>query len=166
MRDLNAFYDTWASDLDEERKPLTEATLDETFAGIRYHFSGRHKYTLSCPSSIDQLKLILDAFPLKANLSYSHPIAHDALKLLFADPSLAAILVDRLHDARRIIGLTSFISSVRGDVIFAFKVLARFVNERRFTKVAWREIRRLASYLVATRALGLTLIRTNGNLTA
>jgi hypothetical protein len=42
--------------------------------------------------------------------------------------------------------------------------LARFVNERRFTHYAWREIRRLAKYLTTTRDLGLTLIQTNGSL--
>jgi hypothetical protein len=44
--------------------------------------------------------------------------------------------------------------------------LARFVNERRFTRNAWREIRRLAAYLIATRDIGLTLSRTEGALTA
>ena len=66
LRDLNAFYDTWASDLDEERKPrgkpLSVNNLDKTFAGIRYHFSDRFTCTLSCTCSIDQLKLILNDF--------------------------------------------------------------------------------------------------------
>ena len=76
------------------------------------------------------------------------------------------LVPEHLHNARRIVGLTSFVSSIRTEVIFAFKVLARFVNDRRITRHAWREIRRLAAYLVNTRDLGLILSRTNGTLTS
>ena len=167
MDDLNAFYTLWADDLKEERKPLDVTTLDETFAGIRHHFIDRHTCVLSCTGTIDQLIPILSEFPLEPNLSSDSPIACDSLKRLFAQPTETNPLVTtHLHTARRIVGLTSFVSSVRNEVLFAFKVLARFVNERRLTSYAWREIRRMAAYLVATRDTGLILSRTGGALTA
>ena len=166
MRIMNDFYTRWADDLDEERKPLDASNLDETFAGIRHHFLNPNTCILTCTSSIDQLKLILVDHPLDENLSFDCPIAHDALPRLFTPPcaTLNPLVPEHLHNARRIIGLTSFVSSIRTEVILAFKVLARFVNERRFTHSAWREIRRLAKYLVSIRELGLTLIQTNGSL--
>ena len=167
MRDLDDFYTIWAHDLGEDRKPLVESNLDETFADIRHHFHDHTSCTLTCTSSIDQLELILNEFPLETFLSFNVPIAHDALQRLLAPPCATNPLVlEHLHNARRIIGLTSFVSSIRTEVSFPFKVLARFVNERRFTHYAWREIRRLAKYLVTTRDLGLTLIQTNGSLSA
>jgi len=168
MRDMNDFYSRWATDLDEERKPLDAANLDETFAGIRHHFPNSETCILTCTSSIDQLKLILADFPLESNLSHDCPIAHDALKRLLdiPDPASNPLVLEHLHSARRIVGLTNFVSSIRNEVIFAFKVLSRFVNERRITRYAWREIRRLAAYLGHTRDLGLVLSRTGGTLTA
>jgi hypothetical protein len=169
MADLEAFYTLWASDLHEERKPLDPLHLDETFAGIRHHFShDRHSCTLTCTGTIDQLIPILTAHPLESKYSSDSPIALDALQRLYAPPCPTSnpLALANLHDARRIVGLTSFISSIRSEVIFAFKALSRCVNERRITSNAWREIRRLALYLVNTRTLGLTLTRTNGALIA
>ena len=142
--------------------------MDENFAGIRHHFLDPNTCILTCTSSIDQLKLILVDHPLESNLSFDCPIAHDALTRLFTPPCDTdnPLVPQHLHNARRIIGLTSFVSSTRTEVLLAFKVLARFVNDRRITRHAWREIRRLAAYLTNTRDLGLILSRTNGTLTA
>jgi hypothetical protein len=53
MHDMNAFYTLWAEDLNEERKPLNEHSLDENFAGIRHRFTDRHTCVLSCTGTID-----------------------------------------------------------------------------------------------------------------
>ena len=164
---MNGFFTLWAEYLNEEHKPLDANNLDEIFAGIRHHFSGRSTCTLSCSGSIDQLLPILAELPLATNLSSEPPIASDSLQRLFALPSTDnPLVIEHLHTARRIVGLTSFISSIRNDVLFLFKVLARFVNERRLTAHAWREIRRMAAYLINTRHIGLALTRTGGSLTA
>jgi hypothetical protein len=46
-------------------------------------------------------------------------------------------------------------------MVFFFKILARCIKESRITAHAWREIHSLANYLLYTRELGLTLIRTD-----
>ena len=113
----------------EERKPLSERNVDVTFAGIRYHFSDR--YT---PGQLTNYSSSLTKSPSILKSHATAPVAHDALKrLLIAPSSDNTVVLEHQHNARRIIGLTSFIASVRGEVNFAFKVLARFVNERRLT---------------------------------
>jgi hypothetical protein len=167
MLDLNDFYDKWAIDLDEERKPLDVHTLDETFAGVRHHFVDPHTCILTCTASIDQLSALLAEHPLDPCIKFDVPLASDALTKLRPPPCPSnPLLLDYVTPARRIIGLTSFVSAVRQEVVLPFKVLASHVNERRLTVFAWRETRRLAAYLVGTRDMGLTLTRTGGTLTA
>ena len=83
---------------------------------------------LRCTGTIDQLAPILADFSpprLEPNLSHDSPIACDALKRLYAEPSQSNPLVlDYLHNARRIVGLISFVTSVLNEVLFAFKVLS------------------------------------------
>jgi len=168
MLDMEEFYSLWARDLGEEYKPLSAANLDETFAGVRHHFLNPHTCVLTCLGTIDLLAPIIDAHPLPVGISVNAPLGSDSLKRLFAAPCPLTnpLVVEHLLLARRIVGLTSFISNIRSEVLFAFKVLSRFVNERRLTEFAWREIRRMASYLIDTRDLGLTLTKTGGSLTA
>jgi hypothetical protein len=122
---------------------------------------------LICVGAIDNLVAILAAHPLDDCIKTDVPLSSESLCILNAPPDAGNFLVlDMLSSARRTVGIFSFISSMRPDVQLAFKILSRCVNERRLTVYAWREIRRMAAYLTGTRHLGLTLRRSNGQLTA
>jgi hypothetical protein len=122
---------------------------------------------LTCVGAIDNLSVILADHPLSDCIKTDAPLSSESLRILNAPPDASNPLVpDMLTPARRTVGIVSFVSYVRPDIQLAFKVLSRCTNERRLTVYAWREIRRMAAYLVSTKHLGLTLRRTNGLLTS
>jgi hypothetical protein len=66
------------------------------------------------------------------------------------------VLSELLEMAQRITGTVVFIVlKVRVGAGFAFCALSRYVNAQRLTAVVWRELRRLAHHLLATRDLPL-----------
>ena len=70
------------------------------------------------------------------------------------------VLIELLEIAQRITGTVAFIVlKVRVGGSFAFCALSRYVSAQGLTAVVWRELRRLAHHLLATRDLPLVFTK-------
>ena len=132
--------------------------LSKYFLGVHHRRVDDETFELTCGATLDSLATLLVKHPLAAGVSVQYPLSPSAMSLLHAGPSESSPLLPELVPAaRQIAGTVGFIAGVRFDVLLSFCVLSRHVSAERLTAVAWRELLRMAHYLVATRDLALTL---------
>ena len=150
------FYRAWAAEFDSPPEP---AELSENFTGLRHERTGPSTVQVSCLGVIRSLHDLIAPYPMRRGTSCDSPLPADALNRLRLGPTERNPLrPDLIPAAQRIAGTIGFITNTtRPDAHFGYCVIARYLNEPRFTVLAFEYLVRIANYLDSTKHLCLHL---------
>jgi len=151
---VREFVELWEAEFEEESD---HTELSEFFCGVLHRRVG-DTCELSVGTSMDNLAEILSSHPLPPGFTCAYPLSPDAPAMLRLGVTARDPLVPHLLPvAQRLCGLATWVTVVRYEVLLSLRMLSRHVSEDRLTSYVFRELLRLAHYLVRTREVPLVI---------